>query len=140
MVTVGDPVGMGVIASLAKPGGNVTGVSSAHEDFSPKLLGLLREVVPGASRIAYLDDMDSPAGQIFWGHIQAAGRTLGVLVQVFSVTKPEAVEPQLAAMSRARIQGDRRGTDSDTPYQTAGDRRVCRQKPSSRNLRWPGLC
>ena len=49
LVTVGDPVSIGLIASLAKPGGNVTGVSSAQEDFSAKLLGLLREVVPGAS-------------------------------------------------------------------------------------------
>jgi putative ABC transport system substrate-binding protein len=105
MVTVGDPVGVGLIASLAKPGGNVTGVSSAQEDFSAKLLGLLREVVPEASRFGYLDDLDSPAARIFWRNIQVAGRTLGVSVQVFSVTKPDAVEPQLTAIGRARVQG-----------------------------------
>jgi len=105
MVTVADPVSTGLIASLAKPGGNVTGISSAHEDFSAKLLGLLREVVPGASRLGYLDDLDSPVARIFWRHIQAAGRTLGVSVQAFSVTKPDAVEPQLTAISRARVQG-----------------------------------
>lgn len=105
MVTVSNPVGTGLITSLAKPGGNVTGVSSAHEDISAKWLGLLREVVPRASQIGYLDDLDSPTVQILLKHIQAAGRTLGVSVQVFSVTKPDAVEPQLAAMSRARVQG-----------------------------------
>ncbi len=105
LVTVGDPVGIGLIASLAKPGGNVTGVSSAQEDFSAKLLGLLREVVPGASLLAYLDDLDSPIARIHWKNIQGAGRTLGVAVQVFSVTKPDAVEPQLIAISRARVQG-----------------------------------
>ena len=105
MVTVGDPVSTGLIASLAKPGGNVTGVSSAHEDFAAKLLGLLREVVPGASRLGYLDDLDSPVARIFWRNIQLAGRTLGVSVQAFSVTKPDAVAPQLTAISRARVQG-----------------------------------
>ena len=70
LATVGDPVGTGLIASLAKPGGNVTGVSSAQEDFSAKLLGLLREVVPGASLFAYLDDLDSPIARIHWKNIQ----------------------------------------------------------------------
>jgi putative ABC transport system substrate-binding protein len=105
MVTVGDPVSTGLIASLAKPGGNVTGVSSAHEDFAAKLLGLLREVVPGASRLGYLDDLDSPVARILWRHMQLAGRTLGVSVQAFSVTKPDAIAPQLTAISRARVQG-----------------------------------
>ena len=105
MVTVSNPVGTGLITSLAKPGGNVTGVSSAQEDISAKWLGLLREVVPRASQIGYLDDLNSPTVQILLKHIQAAGRTLGVSVQVFSVTKPDAVEPQLTAMSRARVQG-----------------------------------
>ena len=105
LVTVADPVGIGLIASLAKPGGNVTGVSSAHEDISAKWLGLLREVTPKASRLGYLDDLDSPVGQILAKHILTAGRTLGVSVQVFSATKPDAVGPQLTAMSRARVQG-----------------------------------
>ena len=105
MVTVGDPVGTGLIASLAKPGGNVTGVSSAHEDFSVKWVGLLREVVPGASRIAYLDDLSSPSGRIYWSNVQSAGRTLGVSVQAFAVTTPDTVEAQLTAISRARVQG-----------------------------------
>jgi putative ABC transport system substrate-binding protein len=94
-----------LITSLAKPGGNVTGVSSAQEDISAKWLGLLREVVPRASQIGYLDDLNSPTVQILLKHIQTAGRTLGVAVQVFSVTKPDDVEPQLTAMSRARVQG-----------------------------------
>lgn len=105
MVSVSDPVGNGFIASLARPGGNVTGVSSAQEDFPAKWLGLLREIAPRASQIGYLDDLDSPTVQIFWKHLQAAGQALGVSVQVFSVTKPDAVERQLTAMSRARIEG-----------------------------------
>src|SRR5262249_54087099 len=105
LVTVADPVGTGLVASLAKPGGNVTGVSSAHEDFSAKLVGFLREVVPSASRIGYLDDLESPVARSLWRHIQGAAQTLGVSVQAFSVTKPEGVEAQLTAMSRAHVQG-----------------------------------
>ena len=106
MVSVGDPVGVGLIASLARPGGNITGVSTAHEDFAAKWLQLLREVVPKASRIGYLEDLspNAPITQIFLKAILAAGRTLGVSVQTFSVTKPDDVGPQLTAMARARVQ------------------------------------
>jgi putative tryptophan/tyrosine transport system substrate-binding protein len=105
IVGVADPVGIGAITSLAQPGGNVTGVSSANEDISAKWLELLREVVPKASQIGYLDDLDSPTAQIFLKHLQASGRTLGVSLRVFSVTKPDAVAPQLTAILRARVQG-----------------------------------
>lgn len=106
MVSVGDPVGLGFVASLAKPGGNMTGLSAAHADISAKWLQLLREVVPKASRIAYLDDFspETPITQIFLREIQAAARSLGVSVQPFSVTKPDEVEPQLSEMTRARMQ------------------------------------
>jgi putative ABC transport system substrate-binding protein len=105
MLGVGDPVGVGYIVSLAKPGGNITGVSSAHGDISVKWLELLREVVPKASRFGYLDDLDSPVSQIYLRNILVAGRTLGVSVQAYSVTKPDDVAPQLTAMIQARVQG-----------------------------------
>jgi len=106
MVSVGDLVGIGLVASLAKPGGNITGLSAAHGDISVKWFQLLREVVPKASRIAYLDDFspDAPATQIYLKRVLAAGRTTGVPVQAFSVTKPVDVEPQLTAMIRARME------------------------------------
>jgi putative ABC transport system substrate-binding protein len=104
MAGVGDPLAIGLIASLAKPGGNITGVSAAHGDISAKWLELLLEVAPKASSIGYLDDLDSPMSQIFLRHILATGRTRGVSVQAFSVTKPDDVDAQLPAMIRAGIQ------------------------------------
>jgi putative ABC transport system substrate-binding protein len=106
MAGVGDPVGIGLITSLAKPGGNITGLSMAHGDISAKWLELLREVVPRASRIGYLEDLspNTPITQIFLRQILAAGRSLGVSVQAFSVARPDDVEPQLTAMIRARVQ------------------------------------
>ena len=105
MVSVGDPVGTGLVTSLAKPGGNITGLSAAHGDISAKWLELLREVVPRASRFGYLEDPNSPMSPIFLKQILGAAQTLGVSVQVFPVTKPDDVEPQLTAITRARVQG-----------------------------------
>jgi putative ABC transport system substrate-binding protein len=94
MISVGDPVGVGLIASLARPGGNITGVSTAQQDFAAKWLQLLHEVAPKASRIGYLEDLnpDAPVTQIFLKAILAAGRTLGVSVQTFSVIRPDDVQ------------------------------------------------
>jgi putative ABC transport system substrate-binding protein len=111
MVSVGGPVEVGLIASLARPGGNITGVSSAHSDISAKWLELLLEVLPRASTIGYLDDLDSPVSAIFVRTMLAAGRNRGVSVQAFAVSQPDDVEPQLAAMTRARVQGIVVGTN-----------------------------
>jgi putative ABC transport system substrate-binding protein len=87
MVSVGDPAAIGLVASLAKPGGNVTGLSTAHSDLATKWLELLLEVVPKASLFGYLDDPNSPLSPIFLRNIQAVGRTRGVSVQFFPVAK-----------------------------------------------------
>lgn len=105
MVSVGDPVGAGLVTSLARPGGNITGVSAGHGEISEKWLELLREIVPRASRFAYLGDPSTPMSPIFARRILGAARSLGVSVEIFPVTRPDDVEPQLAAMIRARAQG-----------------------------------
>ena len=105
MVSVGDPASIGLVASLAKPGGNVTGVATAHDDLATKWLDLLLEVVPKASTIGYLDDPRSPVSSIFLRSIQSVGRARGVSVRFFPIVKPDDVEAQLAAMSRAGVQG-----------------------------------
>jgi putative ABC transport system substrate-binding protein len=104
MAGVGDPVAIGLIESLARPGGNITGVSAAHGDISAKWLELLLEVVPTASTIGYLDDQGSPMSQIFLKHILATGRARGVSVKAFWVTRPEEVDGELQAMLRAGVQ------------------------------------
>src|SRR6516225_2138634 len=60
--TASDPVGTGVVTSLARPGGNVTGLSNQSADLAGKRLGLLREVLPGLSRLAIMANMRSPIG------------------------------------------------------------------------------
>jgi putative tryptophan/tyrosine transport system substrate-binding protein len=83
MVSVGDPVRAGLVASLAHPGGNVTGNSALGPDAAPKRLQLLKEVIPSLVRVALLFNPDNAANIIFRDEIETAARDLGVnLIQV----------------------------------------------------------
>ena len=74
----GDPVGTGLVASLARPGGNVTGLSILATDLAGKRLELLREVVPGLRRLAIMGNAGNPVAVLEMGEVQAAARTLGL--------------------------------------------------------------
>ncbi len=78
MLAGGDPVAAGLVASLARPGGNVTGVSNEAGDVMPKMLELLREIVPAARRIAVLHNPGNPMHVPFREQLDAAARSLGV--------------------------------------------------------------
>jgi len=71
---VGDPVGQGIIISLARPGGNITGLSATVTEIYPKRVELLRELVPKATRIAALFNMSNPAIPHQWRQVEAAAR------------------------------------------------------------------
>ena len=78
MVGVGDPVRAGLVASLAHPGGNVTGTSALGPDIGPKRLQLLKQVVPSAVRVAILFNPNNASNRIFRDEIETATRDLGV--------------------------------------------------------------
>jgi putative tryptophan/tyrosine transport system substrate-binding protein len=78
MAGVGDPVGQGIVASLARPGGNITGLGSFMTEVSAKRVELLRELVPGAARIAALMNMSNPNLPAQWNEIERAARSLGI--------------------------------------------------------------
>jgi len=101
----GDPVGSGLVSSLAKPGGNVTSVSAAYGDITAKCVELLRDVVPGMSRIGFLGNANNVTNRTNFARAQVAARRLGLAIEYFSATKPEEVGRALAAMPSARIQG-----------------------------------
>ena len=75
---VSDPVGSALVASLARPGGNVTGLSLQQADIAGKRLELLRDVVPGLRQVAMLANVGNPANVLEIGEVQAAARTLGL--------------------------------------------------------------
>jgi putative ABC transport system substrate-binding protein len=90
--TAGDPVGTGVVASLARPGGNVTGLSSGATDVVGKRLELLREIVPGLRRLAILAS-DSPYSVLDIGEVQRAARTVALEVATFEIRRTEDIAP-----------------------------------------------
>ncbi len=89
----GDPVGTGLVASLARPGGNVTGLSMQQTDLAAKRLELLREVVPGLRRLAILANVGGPAVVLDMREVQAAARTLGLEVITSEIRRGEDIVP-----------------------------------------------
>lgn len=105
MLAVGDPVGDGLVASLSRPGGNVTGVSNVARELSGKLLQLLKEVRPDARRIAALGNPTNPASALPWRETEAAAKSLGVQLQLVAVREARELEPAFAAMVRDHAAG-----------------------------------
>jgi putative ABC transport system substrate-binding protein len=99
---VGDPVGQGVVASLARPGANVTGLSTLVTEIYAKRVGLLKELVPGAVRLAALINMSNPASPPQWKEVEKATRSLGLQAQLLDVRKPEDLGPAFDDAIRRR--------------------------------------
>ncbi len=102
MTGIGDPVGQGVVASLARPGGNVTGLSAVVTELYAKRVELLRELVPGATRIAALFNMSNPAVPPQWKEVETVARALGIQPQLLDVRKPEDLGPAFDGAIRQR--------------------------------------
>ena len=94
----GDPVGTGLVASLARPGGNATGLSLQQTDVAGKKLELLREVVPGLRRLAILANVSSPAVALDMRQAQATARALGLEVITLEIRRGEDVAPAFEAL------------------------------------------
>ena len=102
MSLVNDPVGSGLVASLARPGGNVTGTTVMAPDVVGKRLELLKEVVPKVSRVAVLQHPDNPASAPMLREVEARARALGVRLQILGVRNPAEIDSAFAAMTRER--------------------------------------
>ncbi len=93
-----DPVGGGLVASLARPGGNVTGLSFQGTDIASKQLELLREVVPRLRRLAIVVDFNYPQAVLELDEVQAAARTLGIEVAPLVIRRAEDIAPAFEAL------------------------------------------
>jgi putative ABC transport system substrate-binding protein len=93
-----DPVGTGLVASLARPGGNVTGLSSLHTDSAGKRFELLREVVPTLHRLAIMDNIGNPGSVVEMREIQETARRLGLDVVPVEIRRAEDIVPALGAL------------------------------------------
>ncbi len=102
MIGVGDPVGIGLVASLARPGGNMTGVTNIVVEIGGKMLELLKEAVPGVARVAVLSVPTNPVNRLQLKEIEGAARTLGIQLQSLEVRDPNEFEKAFSAMTRER--------------------------------------
>jgi putative tryptophan/tyrosine transport system substrate-binding protein len=96
--TAGDPVGIGVVASLARPGGNVTGLSGEATDTAGKRLELLREVVPGLRQLAILANVGSAYTTLELSQVWPTARLLSLEATVFEIQRTEDIAPAFEAL------------------------------------------
>jgi ABC-type uncharacterized transport system substrate-binding protein len=96
----GDPVGTGLVDSLARPGGNLTGISDVSAEVTPKRLELLKQLAPSLHRVAMLWNADDLGMTLRYRASEAAARTLGISVQPLGVREPADFEQAFGEMNR----------------------------------------
>jgi putative ABC transport system substrate-binding protein len=101
-VLVADPVGMGLVASLARPGGNITGTSAFGIEIGAKQLELLKETVPRISRVAVLYNPAGGYSGPLLRELEGAARTLGVQLQLLEIRSPNELDRAFSAMTKER--------------------------------------
>ena len=104
MTAVGDPVGSGLVASLARPGGNVTGLSLLDTDLDGKRIELLKEAVPGLTRIAMLWSPSDAGMALAFGRVEVASRNLRLALQSLGLRDPAEIPGTLQAAETGRAQ------------------------------------
>lgn len=96
--SAGDPVGTGLVDSLARPGGHITGISDVSVEVTPKRMELLKELAPGLRRVAMLWNADDPAMTLRYRASEAGAKALGIGVQALGVREPADFDQAFAAM------------------------------------------
>jgi len=109
---VGDPVGVGLVASLARPGGNITGLASIAPEVVGKQLQLLKEAAPKISRVAILQNPNNPGHPVVLRQAEAAARTLGLQLHAVQARTPAEIDAAFAAMRSQRSGGVLVGRDA----------------------------
>jgi putative tryptophan/tyrosine transport system substrate-binding protein len=96
--SAGDPVGSGLVTSLARPGGNVTGLSTQAVDLAGKRLEFLREVIPGPGRLAVMGNVDNPTIVLEMSELKTAAHTLGFEIVALEIHKTEDIVPAFESL------------------------------------------
>ena len=112
MAAIGEAVGTGMVASLAQPGGNVTGLNAFVNELTAKRVEIMREIVPKISRMAMIDNMGNSSVPQQWDEIKRATLAFGIQPQLYDVRKPEDIGPAFDAAIAQRIDALAVGNDS----------------------------
>ncbi len=138
-VQVSDPVGGGFVESLARPGGNITGLTSISVEMEGKRLELLREVVPKVSHIAVLWNAASPIQVIEEGEVRAAAQVLGIKNAVSRSAYPGRIDDALATITRERPDALPRARRSAVPLPSHAHHGLCRPRALAGGACVPGI-
>jgi putative ABC transport system substrate-binding protein len=103
--TIGDPVQIGLVTSLSRPGGNMTGVTYLNVEVAPKLLELLHEVIPTATTMAALVNPTNPNADTLSRSLEAAARTLGLQLHLVKASTESDIETTLVTLAELRASG-----------------------------------
>src|SRR5262249_13330623 len=134
-----DPVDGGLVASLAQPGGNVTGQSTQQSDLAGKRVELLRDVVPRLRRLAIILNVDYPSAVLEMGEVQAAARALGIEVATLEIRRAEEIAPALAALKGQADALLRRGRCTRC-RQSYAHKHTCGRRAAADDVQYPRLC
>ena len=100
-----DPVESGLVASLARPGGSVTGLSRVSPQLSGKQLELLKETVPNVSQLAVFENSTQPGNRLSLNEVERAAGKLGMQLQTFNISRPEDIQTAFRAASKGGVNG-----------------------------------
>jgi putative ABC transport system substrate-binding protein len=104
MLAAGDPVAAGLVSSLARPGGNLTGMSLSTKELSSKRLALLKEALPRITRVAVLTNPGNPFHAVFWNETQTAAQALGLLLQSVEVRTTDDFDDAFTAAAQGHAE------------------------------------
>jgi len=112
MAAIGEPVETGMVASLARPGGNVTGLSAFVTELTAKRIEIMREVIPQLSRMALIDNMANRSVPAQWDETKRAAFALGIQPQLYDVRKAKDIERAFSSAIAQRVNALSVGNDS----------------------------
>ena len=139
MVAAGDPVASGLVESLARPGGNVTGLSQMLQELAGKRLELLKEMVPKLSRVAVLWNPQSASATLNWKENQQPARQLGIQLHSLEVRSPNELDKAFEAATRARAGALAILPDPVISYESKTNRGLCGKEPLAVDLSVVGI-
>jgi putative ABC transport system substrate-binding protein len=134
-----DPVGNRFVASLGRPGGNITGLSNLNRELSGKRLELLKEIVPRLSRVAVFGTSTQPGHPQARKETELASAAFGVKLQYLDVLEPKDIEAAFRAAAKGRAEAIL-GLGGRIEFATVAGGRTCGKAPAPGNVQHPILC
>jgi putative tryptophan/tyrosine transport system substrate-binding protein len=145
MAAIGEPLGVGVVASLARPGGNITGLSSFANELSGKRIELMKKTLPSVGRVAFMMNMGNPISDQNWELSRSAAATLGLAIELHDVRSAADIAIAFETLSGRRIDAVSVGIDGiiqenrDMIVELANHHRIAAVYPSREFVEAGGL-